>query len=561
MSTLMKETPSLAYVAKMGMGWNLGNTFDSHKVDDEQEESWGNPRVTKKLVKTVKEKGYKNIRLPLTLHQRISGPEENYTIDQAFLDRYEEVVQWSLEEGLYVMLNVHHDSVTWLKEWDGDTTSPLYKKYVRIWEQLSDRFKDYDEKVYFESINEPQFHTTEEVGMSYLEILNDTFYHLVRESGGKNKTRMLVLPTLFTNDSQNKLDALYKQITDFKDENLIATVHYYSVWMYSANIGRTRFDEPLPDGSTPRTSLVAVFDRITETFIDRGIGVIIGEYGLLGYDKSDTANQFGETLKYLEFVNYYAKKKGLSLILWDNGQHLNRHAYEWYLPRFGDMIEQSLERRSAYSEGLDTLYLMEPVPKDGRRIPLTLNGQSLESVRAGDQLLKVGEDYSLDGTILHLTESYFATLYEETKGEIGVVTTLVLTFSEGSDWHQMLIYTAEPVLEESAGKQGETLVIPTTYKGNHVEKVLVRDTDGEAVANNKGLEYLQHSREFEPGDDKKSLHLLPDLTHMLNDGVYTLVISFYSGLSKGYQLVVEDGQIIGQPTNKSHEGEGSCYLN
>lgn len=124
---------------------------------------------------------------------------------------------------------------------------------------------------------------------------------------------------------------------------------------YSTNIGKTRFDGVLWDDVTPRSSLVEVFDRVAQTFTEKGIGVVVGEYGLLGYDKSDTTNQLGETLKYIEFINHYAREKGLALMLWDNGQHLNRHNYSWNIPRFGEMIEQSMDGRSAYSKGLDTL--------------------------------------------------------------------------------------------------------------------------------------------------------------------------------------------------------------
>src|SRR5699024_3342904 len=120
-----------------------------------------------------------------TVHMRIDGAENDFKIKESFLDRYEQVVQWAIEENLYVMINIHHDSVTWLKEWDGDRTAEAYIKYVRIWEQLVERFKHYDNRVMFESINEPQFNAVEESSISYLMTLNDAFYHIVRQSGGK----------------------------------------------------------------------------------------------------------------------------------------------------------------------------------------------------------------------------------------------------------------------------------------------------------------------------------------------------------------------------------------
>lgn len=545
MTELKEKTVSLKYVEAMGDGWNLGNSFDSYnREEDRQEETWGNPRVTEKLIQTVKKKGYKNIRLPLTLHMRIDGAEKEYKIDEEFLNRYEDAVKWSLKEDFYVMINIHHDSVTWLKEWDGDTESEIFTKYVRIWEQLSNRFKQYDDRVMFESVNEPQFNTDEENGIRYLEVLNDTFYHIVRNSGGNNATRMLVLPTLLTNDSQNKLDALYNQIIGFNDENIIATVHYYSVWMYSANIGRTRFDQVLWDDVTPRKSLVEVFDRVTETFSDKGIGVVIGEYGLLGYDKSESANQFGETLKYLEFVNYYARQKGFSLILWDNGQHLNRYDYEWHLPRFGEMIEYSMKERSSYSRGLDTEYITEPIPKGGLYIPLALNGNSFESVSLHSEKLIEGEEYTFEANTLHLTEAFFTKQYEENNREIGATVTIILTFSAGADWHHKLIYIDKPILKAATGKVGEIFEIPTLFNGNHLESLLVKNSNNEAVANNKELMYLQHSLEFNPGNE--SIDLLPDFTTQLTDGEYEVNATFFSGMTAVYHLTVENGEIKGK---------------
>src|SRR5699024_11648020 len=102
----------------------------------------------------------------------------------------------------------------------------------------------------------------DETAIQSLPPLNEEFYDIVRNSGEKNMNRMLVLPTLLTDAAQDKLNALYNQIESLNDENIIATIHYYSEWVYSANLGKTRFDEILWENQTPRTSLVEVFDRL-----------------------------------------------------------------------------------------------------------------------------------------------------------------------------------------------------------------------------------------------------------------------------------------------------------
>lgn len=135
------KSASQQYVEAMGSGWNLGNTFDGFDTGgDRGEESWGNPKVTKELLHTIKEAGFDSIRIPLTTTMRIGDSSTNYKLDDTFMDRYEEVVSWALDEGFYVMINVHHDSWDWLSNWDGKTSSEEYLKYVSIWNQLSNRF-------------------------------------------------------------------------------------------------------------------------------------------------------------------------------------------------------------------------------------------------------------------------------------------------------------------------------------------------------------------------------------------------------------------------------------
>ncbi len=101
------KTISQKYSEAMEPGWNLGNSFDS--VGSTGETSWGNPVVTKKLIKEVKKQGFKSIRIPFTVYGRV-GAAPSYTIDPTFLNRYTQVVDWALDEGLYVMINLHHDS-------------------------------------------------------------------------------------------------------------------------------------------------------------------------------------------------------------------------------------------------------------------------------------------------------------------------------------------------------------------------------------------------------------------------------------------------------------------
>ena len=122
----------------------------------------------------------------------------------------------------------------------------------------------------------------------------------MRDSGGKNADRPLVLPTLWTTASQQNLDELTATITKLNDPNLIATVHYYGFWPFSVNIaGFTKFDEET------KNDIITNFDNVYDSLVAKGIPVIIGEYGLLGFDKNTGTIEHGEILKYFEFLLKY----------------------------------------------------------------------------------------------------------------------------------------------------------------------------------------------------------------------------------------------------------------
>lgn len=233
---------SQEYVEAMGHGWNLGNSFDGVNTDETEadagETAWGNPEVTRELIHAVKEKGFSSIRIPMTLFRRYEEEDGIWVIDQEWLARYKEVIDWAVDEGLYVMANIHHDSWIWLKDWDGDPSSEEYVRFVKLWEQLADYLKEEPEQVCFETINEPDFvGDSDEEKQEKLDAINRAAYEAIRASGGGNATRMIVMPTLWTN--YEKCDPLLKLIQDLEDDHLIATVHYYSEWVYSSNLGIT----------------------------------------------------------------------------------------------------------------------------------------------------------------------------------------------------------------------------------------------------------------------------------------------------------------------------------
>lgn len=543
------------YVADMGTGWNLGNSFDGVdtdlSVEDKGETAWGNPVVTRELIHAVKEKGYQSIRMPMTLYHRFTEKNGTCTIDSKWLARYKEVVDWAVDEGLYVMVNIHHDSWIWLKDWDGKTTSEEYVRFTQLWEQLASYLADEPEQVCFETINEPQF--TEYDGVTdqqRLDRLNQAAYDIIRKSGGNNAKRMIVMPTMNTNHADEKVQGLLKFMQGLDDPNLIATVHYYSEWVYSANLGITAFDEVLgDDGNTPRKAADDLFSVLTDTFIKNDIGVVIGEYGLLGYDAGENCLQQGEELKYYEYMGAKAAEQdGISLMFWDNGSGIDRNdaSYAWKKPLAGTMLETSVNKRSSYAKGLDTLYFNAKTSKD-IQIPLTLNGNTFTGIKGAVK----GTDYTYDEKKATITlKSNFINKAYDTLADkaYGTFADLTFTFSDGAPWHQYLVKYGTVTVKNAEGTTAEGIQIPVSYQGSKVRRATAYAAGGKVGPQSGWWDYLQYQEVFS-ADEQQGLFVISnnffaDDTVKGKDGLIRFAVQFYDGSTTDIWLKVSGDQVI-----------------
>lgn len=501
------ETISTKYMKALGNGWNLGNTFDSFdtnlNVEDLRENTWGNPNVTKELIHAIKQEGFDSIRIPMTTYRRCSKVNGKYVIDETWLARYKEVVDWAVDEGFYVMINMHHDS-SWLSNWDGNVNSDEYIRYTQCWEQIADYFKDEPEQVCFETINEPQFNypTKENTIYDMLDAINMASYKIIRKSGGNNATRMIVLPTYNTNQNAESLTDLYEFIKGLHDENVIATIHYYSEWCFSGNLGTTGFDDPVNGGeTTSRDAIVSTFKTVYDKFIANGIGIVVGEYGLLG------TNEVGEYVKYIESVNAVGHQYGMSMMFWDAGNYINRRDtenYSWNEPRLGEMVDASMKGRSSTAACLDELYFQAETEED-IEIPLRINGPKFVGIKG----LTEGKDFTYDETkaIITLKAAYvnakFATLGEK---EYGVFDELLIQFTSGADWHEYLCKNSVATAGKANGSTSG-ITIPVTYNGAKVRRVSAYQRNGNVGPTHTWCKYLTFASDFTPDYKENKLTL------------------------------------------------------
>ncbi|MFI9639338.1 cellulase family glycosylhydrolase [Micromonospora sp. NPDC051925] len=525
----------MATVAAMQPGWNLGNTLDA--IPDET--AWGNPLTTQALLRQVRSQGYNSIRIPVTWTDH-TGPAPTYTIDPVWLSRVRQVVDWSLAEGFYVMINLHHDSWQWINGYPGDRTTVM-NRYTALWTQIATTFRDHSSKLVFENINEPQFTGTSGDAQSdeVLRELHLAFVRLIRQSGGNNTNRLLVLPTLYTSSEQARLDALTTTINQLQDNNIAATVHFYGYWPFSVNIaGGTRYD------ANVEKDLIDGFERVRSTFVSRGVPVIIGEWALLSYDYTRPGIiERGELLKFFEAVGYEARTRKLTTMLWDAGSFLNRNTLQWRDQGIYDMMKASWTTRSATASS-DQVYVPRTGTITSKSLTRNLNGTSFQGLRQGSTNLVNGTDYTVSGTTLTLTASALTRLVGNRNP--GVNATIEARFSQGVPWQISIISYDKPTQSAATGSTS-SFAIPTQFRGDQLATMEAKYADGSGAGPANWTSYKEFWTHFQPDYSANTILLKPEFFAEVNDGPVTLTFHFWSGTQLTYRITKSGSSITGSP--------------
>ncbi|MDQ0877765.1 endoglucanase [Paenibacillus sp. V4I3] len=533
-----KETKMQSYVSAMQPGWNLGNTFDAFNTTDptkNDETAWGNPRVTKEFIKEIKKQGFKSIRIPITWNGRM-GDAPDYKIDPAWMDRVQQVVDWSLEEGLYVMINVHHDAWMWARTMPTNHDEVL-ARYTAVWTQIADRFKNRSNKLMFESINEPEFLNVDiTTQLAFLDEINTTFVHLVRASGGANADRPLVLPTLYCNHEKVRVDSLASTIAKLNDPNLIVTVHFYGFWPFSVNIA----GYPKLEADTIK-DVDTLIDNVSNAFVSKGIPVIVGEYGLLGWDAGEGVPEHGEMLKFIEYFTSKSVENKFALMLWDNGGRFDRRTLQWNDPELYNQIMASLKSRSSTGES-DLIFVKKGAQEQDAVVHLNLNGNVLTSIKNGKYELVNGVDYELNGEVLTLKASYVAKL--TASAEPGEVAVLKAGFNKGADWTFHVLYNDTPVLQNVEGTTSN-FAIPTAFNGDRLATMEATYAAGGNAGPHNWTSFKEFNRTFKPSYATNEISLTQGFFNEVNDGTVILKFHFWSGAIIEYTITKNGTSITG----------------
>ena len=325
----LKNADTEAILEDMGLGWNLGNSLDATGGSGlDTETSWSNPKTTQALIDKVKSLGFNTVRVPVSWGKHVSG--DNYTIDSAWLARVKEVVDYCYKNDMYVILNIHHDtkssaSASGAGYYPRSSAYSSSEKFVTsVWSQAAEYFKDYDYHLIFETLNEPRL-----IGTGYewwfnkwsipsevkdaidcINKLNQKAVDTIRDTGSNNRGRLIMCPGYDASIDGATVSG-FKLPTDISgNKNRIAlSVHAYSPYNFAMNVG---------SGSTStytssiKNELQGLFSTLKSNFRDKGIPVVIGEFG--STDKNNTA----ERVKWATDYTALAKKNNIPCVLWDN---------------------------------------------------------------------------------------------------------------------------------------------------------------------------------------------------------------------------------------------------
>lgn len=325
--------------SQMTIGWNLGNTLDcsgvkagANATPATYATAWGNPVPTGELVQAVKDAGFNTIRIPTTWYQHITWDDSSqmYLVNDQWMDFVKQTVDYAYERDMFIILNIHHEDFINVTQFTDQTYADASKKMTDIWTQVAETFKDYDQHLIFEGMNEPRQTKNPSVGewgdgtgdggytTSYINKLNAVFVDTVRSNGSAaNKERLLMLPGYCASNSATAIRNI--EIPNGAG-NVALSVHAYTPYYFTmATDDKANHSFPGASGwgADYEGELSNMFSYLGQIQNEKNAPVIIGEF---------SASNFGNTEDRCRWATDYltkAKAQGIPCVLWDNNAPAN----------------------------------------------------------------------------------------------------------------------------------------------------------------------------------------------------------------------------------------------
>jgi aryl-phospho-beta-D-glucosidase BglC (GH1 family) len=327
--------------SQMTIGWNLGNSLDSYNNSlsssaspSKFATSWGNPEPTKELIETVKNAGFNTIRIPTTWYQHVTLNDQGvYEVDQAWMDYVKQVVDYAYDLDMFVILNLHHEEgIINVEEFTDETLATASQYINNVWSQIAYTFKDYDQHLIFEGMNEPRQTNNENVSewgngsgddgysWAYINTLNRQFISTVRSSSSEyNQQRLLMVPAYVATTDVQALNSLS---ISSSDGNVAISVHAYSPYFFTMDTGEYSnhsFPGKSGYGEDYEASLSKLFSNLQSVSESKGVPIIIGEFSASDFNNTEDRVEWAKC--YLS----YAKSAGIPCVLWDNNVCYNEN--------------------------------------------------------------------------------------------------------------------------------------------------------------------------------------------------------------------------------------------
>ena len=356
------DLTALELAEQMGNGINLGNTMEAYgrasfgtgAEVSSYETCWGMPETTQEMITGMKEAGFTSLRIPVAWTNAMNFESGDYTIGEDYLNRVEEIINYALNEDMYVIVNDHWDGGWWgmFGSADEATRSRAMELYTSMWTQIAERYQEYSDHLIFESANEelgfrlndtdiaPDSGTLSD-GECYTVAnqINQAFVDTVRATGGNNKDRFLLIAG-FGTDITNTCDSRFQMPEDAAKDKLLISVHYYDPSGYCINTAVASWGDK--DDYNDQNNMLAKMTRFT----DQGYAVVIGEYGVLMENtamKENTADYYRNFLSNCDLYGYVP-------MLWDCSNMYDRNTCKIVDEEVASIYqEHSLSAQSAKS--------------------------------------------------------------------------------------------------------------------------------------------------------------------------------------------------------------------
>lgn len=328
----MRDISSAELVAEMGVGWNLGNSFD---VRNEDKTVWGNPLPLSTHINAVKDMGFSTLRIPITWNFNMLE-QAPYTVDVSYLARIQRIVDAGLSNDMHVIINTHHDD--WIIPTEAEATK-VSERLASLWTQIGNHFIDYGDKLIFEVMNEPRLRDSPEEwsggtaeGRATLNGFHQTCVEAIRATGQNNAKRHIMVSTYAASTTPNAL----RDLVVPNDPNIIISIHSYFPWIFA---GQDAGGTNNWGSEADKMALDQELDLIRARWITQeNRPVILGEWG--SKDKNNLSARVG-------YADYYARgavARGMVPIIWDDGGDFglyDRHAMSWRYPEIAEAVVEA----------------------------------------------------------------------------------------------------------------------------------------------------------------------------------------------------------------------------